>query len=216
MKPSWVSIPCLLAAFASGGCGPSVKTISFGPVTVEHNKPFLVKLIDAAPAKPVEIVSMSVVEREAWAAPQKRPSEDVVATMRRHAGQRGAHYLVIERLDNPWRRAFYGTGLRLLPPGTSTRTIRDCTHESAREGAEDAAKRASRCMDKLRRTRPALKGEVAVLLEVDPFGRVRRAVPTPDSSRDTLMRNCALGAVFQQDFGEPGSWGCRVRVEARL
>lgn len=163
-------------------------------------------------------VAFDVVSWSAWDVAQTdtlpaAAPDDVVSEMRKEAARRGAQALLLERIEDPWRKAWLGLGVvrvpgRELPQEPPT----PCAQPGFAEALLDAMARAQTCAKRLKYERPQLSGDVQVVFEVDPFGRVLRAAATPDSSRDGQLQACALGAVHATSFGEPSGWSCQATL----
>ena len=203
-----------VVALALTGCGAGLQSATFGAAAPKPNDPYLVAVVDAEPKGAFEVVTLSVAERRLQKALPARLDDDAVLEMRKAAAARGATVLLVERLDTPWRKAFYGQGMR--PAKVPRKPLPACTHETALAEARDVANTVQRCLAGEKRKRPALKGGMTILFEVDPFGRERRALPSPDSSRDSLVRRCGLKAVQRAEFGTHAGVGCRLNVSATL
>lgn len=161
---------------------------------------------------PYDIVSWS-----AWDVAQTDPlpstaPEDVVSEMRAEAARRGAQALLLERIEDPWRKVWLGLGVVRAPERANepTKLLAPCAQPGFAEALLDAMARAQTCAKRLKYERPQLAGDVQVVFEVDPFGKVLRAAATPDSSRDGQLQACALGAVHASSFGEPTGWSCQA------
>ncbi|MCA9514786.1 MAG: hypothetical protein KC635_07590 [Myxococcales bacterium] len=202
-----------LAALGVAACG-SVKTADRGGEAREAVDPVLVQVIDGSPTTPVELVSLSVWDVDVQDELPAALPEDIVTSMRAAAGSLGAKSLFIEREDNPYRRAFYGLGA--VPAPGATDLLPACSHDGFAERVQDARAATERCLRRLREDRPALRAEVTVVFQVDAWGGVMRAAPSLASSRDGLVRDCALEAVFDQDFGEPAALRCQGEMTATL
>jgi hypothetical protein len=73
-----------------------------------------------------------------------------------------------------------------------------------------------KCLAKAQALRPALKGDVRLMLLVDGLGGVYQAGVTPDSTRDGVMRECGLTSVYGTDFDRHGEVLCRAELQASL
>lgn len=206
-------LPAALLATGLLACG-SLRTADRGGAEREAVDPVLVQVVDGSPTTPVALVSLSV-----WGVPPQDPlpaalPDDVLASMRAAAGSLGARFLYVEREDSPYRRAFFGLGA--VPAPEAAELMSPCTHGGFTERVQDAREATERCLRRLREDRPALRAEVTVVFQVDAWGGVMRAAPTLASSRDGLVRDCALAAVFDQDFGEPAALRCQGEVTSAL
>ena len=117
----------------------------------------------------------------------------------------------IQRTESPYRKAFYGRGLAPLPANNIKPASAQCDGAEFSAGLAAANKQATRCLNTLVKERPALRGKVEVLFEVDSFGRTLYATPSTGSSRDGQVQSCALDALFDSDLGAPAGLTCRGR-----
>ncbi len=180
---------------------------------------FLVEVTDVVPAEPVRLVSVSTLDVIYEGEPlAPRPSDGDVEAMRRAAAGHGAELLVLERVDNSYRHAYYGFGYvrdrsvespGKVPPPT-------CVHPDAHVGRDAAAKRAAACLGKLKAKRPALAGRLEMVFQVDAHGAIYRAAATPSSSRDTQVQRCGMKAVFAGSYGPHSQLLCTVEIAATL
>ncbi len=201
----------LLALLLAGGCGPSLQTAERGPRIGTASDPVLVAVVDGRAPQGMRAVSLSVWDvHPSDALPETAP-RDVVESMRAEAAERGATHLHVQRTESPWRKAFYGRGLAPLPANNVKPASAQCEGGAFTAGLAAANKQAARCIKGLLQERPALKGNVEVLFEVDSFGRTLYATPSAGSSRDGQVQSCALDALFDADLGEPTALTCRGR-----
>jgi len=185
-------------------CGASVQTADRG--AGQAQEAYLVQTSDGSPGAGEALVTLSSWDvNPADALPAAAPPE-VVEEMRAEAAARGATRLWIERVDTPWRRAYFGLGTR--PDAESSAEPVPCAHASFADGIIAASGDADRCLAAIRRERPALRGEITVIFQVDAWGDVMRAAPTPDSTRDGQAQRCALDAVYDASFGPPLALTC--------
>lgn len=206
---------CALAAATlvlSSSCA-GVRTAHRGNEPPSHQPPYLVQVVDAAPAEPTKTVSLSTYMLDPAAPPPDLPAPDVLAAMQVAAAARGAEMLYIERVDSPWRRTFYGVGLKRAEADTPVPT---CAGEGVGHIIERLERHATRCLEDLRRSRGALRAHVIVRFQVDAFGDVYRAAATPESTRDTAAQRCVLEPVWRQTYMQPEAFFCALEVEARL
>ena len=140
--------------------------------------------------------------------PAEAPT-DVVGDMRDRAAKHGAEKLLLDRVENTWRKVWIGLG---VVRADTVAEVSECAQAGYAAAQADAVSRAQTCVKRLLFERPQLAGKVDVLFEVDPHGRILRAAPTPDSSRDGQLQACVLGAVHATTFGAPPSWTCKGRV----
>ena len=204
-----------LCLFVLSSCG-GLRTAVRGEPPAAPGSVFLVQLLDARLQRPAMTVSVSVVEMKRTAPLPEAPDAAWVAEMRRAAASRGADALVVERLDERWRRAFYGVGLRYLRADEVVPDVPACDHPRYHLGVAQAREAADRCIGELKRARPALKGVAAIVFEVDAFGDIRRAAAAPGASRDTQVRACLVEAVVGERYGEPAGFRCRAGLSLEL
>jgi hypothetical protein len=193
-------------------CGATLQSVSYGGG--EPRQPFLVQIVEDRPKRATETVSLTVAELDPAGTMTDRPGVGVRGFMLKAAARAGAHFLLLERLDTRWRRAFYATGLRLKEGATNT--VPECTHIAYEPAAQAVLVQAGNCLRDLKRQRPSLVGVLGYTITVDAFGRAKRALPAEDSSRDTQMQKCLLRPVFKADFGQPGTYGCNAELRLEL
>jgi hypothetical protein len=189
-------------------CGASVQHAPRATDGPPAREPVLVQIVDSAPLE-ARVVSMTRYEiHPSDTLPTEAP-DGVKMEMREEAARAGAESLLIERLNTPWKRAFFGLGLH----GTGAAPPR-CEHPAFVDASQDASASIERCLRSLQKKRPALKASMTIMFQVNAFGDVMRAAATPESSRDGQARACGLEAVFKTDFGTPAGFVCRGRVAA--
>ncbi len=160
-----------------------------------------------------EVVSYSTWDVDLTETLPAKIPDGVMSEMRDEAARHGAEMLLLDRIDDAYRKVWLGLGAKRTAEGTSTNAVPECTQPGFAEALTDAKARGARCVKRLLYERPALSGKVEVLFEVDPNGRVLRAAATPDSSRDGQLQQCVVGAVHATAFGEPATFSCRGRVD---
>jgi hypothetical protein len=202
-------------ALTASACG-GVQHATRGSSSAQAIDPTFVEVRTTGLEGPYDVVSWS-----AWDVAQTDPlpaaaPEDVVAQMREEAARRGAQALLLERFEDPWRKLWLGLGVVRAPEraGEPAKPPTPCAQAGFAEALIDAKARAQTCIKRLQFERPQLAGDVQVVFEVDPFGKVLRAAATPDSSRDGQLQACVLGAVHATTFGEPTDWSCQGVVTA--
>ena len=196
-------------------CGGALTHVSYEPTTTSGRSAFLVQVVDRVPSRPTRIVSYSVLTVDSEGAMPLRPSAQALASMRAMAASRGANFLLVERVDLPWRRAFFGTGLAL---------VRGKSKPVARCRAPGTAARVSRvfgeiraCLAELKNARPALQARASFEVIVGALGRVKRALPQPGSSRDGAVQRCLLGPIFRAPYPvAPKGYVCSLRFAVDL
>jgi hypothetical protein len=200
----------LAAATALSACGASVQTAARAPGAGSGppGEAYLVQVAYGSPGDGDRVVSLSVWDVNPADALPAAPPEDVVATMREHAAERGATRLWLERVEAPRRKAFFGLGTAPDPDPGATADPTPCAHAAFADGLIAATRAADRCLAALLRERPALRGEITVVFQVDAWGAVMRAAPTPESTRDGMAQRCAVDAVHDADFGAPIALTC--------
>lgn len=212
-RPRLDTVPALalaitLVATACGGVQHATRNSAPSAAAID---PTFVEVRTTGLETPYDIVSWS-----AWDVAQTDPlpttaPDDVVTQMREEAARRGAQALLLERLEDPWRKVWLGLGVVRAPDRADEpqRPPTPCAQPGFAEALRDATARAQTCIKRLQYERPQLAGEVQVIFEVDAFGKVLRAAATPDSSRDGQLQACVLGAVHATSFGEPSDWTCQ-------
>lgn len=186
---------------------------SASPSSGQARDPTLVEVRTTGYDDPHTIVSFSIWDVAPTDALPTVAPEAVVTAMREEAARRGAELLLLERIEDTFRKLWLGLGVVRLPDADQVMApAPSCDHPGYAEALLDAQSRAERCIRRLLFERPALAGHVTALFEVDPNGRVLRAAPTPDSSRDGQLQQCVTGAVHASSFGEPATWTCAGRL----
>jgi len=213
-KLAALALVATLAA-AAPGCGASVESAhrneSFAPV-----KTYLVGVTEAKPTRPFKVISVSVDKHDTRRSAPGSVSDSVLEAMKAYAGQRGAKMLWVERSMNRWQRRFYGWGLVWVDSPDKATTTEACKHFGFTSALKQAEAATQRCFDRLKQSRPKLMGEVEILFEVDPWGGVRQAAPSPSSSRDTQVHGCAMVAVYRQNYGAPTGFWCRGTLKSTV
>lgn len=202
----------LLVVFVLGlalsACG-GVRHATRSGTTPVPNDPTFVEVRTTGLDSPYTIVSWSAWEVALTdTLPDMAPS-DIVTEMREEAARRGATMLLLDRVENAWRKVWLGLGVVRTAETTSSTTPPTCSHAGFAEALIDAMDRAETCGKRLKYERPQLAGDVHIVFEVDPFGQVLQAAATPDSSRDGQLQACALEAVHATPFGTPPTWSCQ-------
>jgi hypothetical protein len=175
---------------------------------------------------PYQIVSFSTWDVDPNEALPATAPAGVVADMRAEAARHGAEMLLLERAEDAWRKVWLGLGIVRAQASTSTggpggdsagpSAVPVCTQAGFEAALKDARARAITCAKRVLYERPAVRGSIEVLFEVDPHGDVLRAAATPASSRDTELQQCVLGAVHASAFGEPVGFTCRGSVAVQV
>ena len=205
----------VLAATLLGAsaCG-SVRHASRGEPGPEAKDPTLVEVRTTGFDGPVRTVSLSTWDVDpADDLPASAPA-DVIEEMRGEAARHGADMLLLERIEDAWRKLWLGRGVK--KDELASRDVPVCGQPGFAAALEDAKARAVRCAEGVLYERPGLRGEVTVVFEVDPSGAVLLAAPTPDSSRDSQLQQCVVGAVHATGFGEPIGFTCQGRVTVAI
>jgi hypothetical protein len=202
----------LTLALSLSGCASSMVSVSFEPV--EPRSDFLVDVRESVPDRPTKRVSLSVLQLSSVGSMAPLPSEGDLAKMRSYAANYGANYLFVERLDTPWRRAFYATGMKFS--STEEGRAPECLHEGFMNAVEDVVQSTGRCLAEMQRARRSLRATVAATLVVDSFGGLMRIVHDEDSSRDSLVRRCLTRAAVKGDYGPHGNYTCTTKVRLEL
>lgn len=180
----------------------------------EAKEPSLVEVRTTGYEGAYKIVSYSTWDVDpADELPASAP-DDVVDAMREEAAAYGADMLLLDRIEDAWRKVWLGLGVKKADTGD--KAVPPCVQNGFDAAVADAKARAARCTKGLLYQRSALRGRVDVVFEVDPEGRVLRAAPTPDSSRDSSYQECVLQAVHATSFGTPIGFSCQGRVAVEI
>jgi len=194
------------------GCGAAVENISYDPL--EPRSDFLVEVKTEAPQRSVQTVSQSIALADPSGSMPQMPSADTVTAMRKAAAARGANYLLIERLDTRWRRAYFGTGLKLS--ATSAGEAPACSHGGAIEAKADVVKATGRCLQALKTSRTSLRAKVLAKLNIDASGGLKSIDHEDNSSKDALVRQCLMKAGAKQSYGVSGAYVCSITIDMEL
>ena len=206
---AWLGLALGVACASCGG----VQTAGLGGPA---NDVFLVEVTDVVPSGGLRLVSVSSREVVPDGNPPARPSDGDVEAMRRGAAAHGAQVLVLERVHNRWRHAFYGLGY-VRTDVEAAAPLATCSHPGAVSAHSDAQRRADRCLQALHAKRPALKGRIEVAFQVDAHGAVYRAAATPASSRDTQLQRCAMDAIHAAaGYGAHRGVLCAMSLQSSL
>jgi len=196
---------------ALSACG-GVKHATRGAIDTAPRDPTFVEVRTTGFDGPHEVVSYSTWDVDLTDALPAQLPAGVLSEMRDEAARQGAEMLLLDRIDDAYRKVWLGLGAKRSAKGASN-AVPDCTQPGFAEALADAKARGERCVKRLLYERKALSGKVDVLFEVDPNGRVLSAAATPDSSRDGELQQCVVGAVHATAFGEPATFTCRGRVD---
>jgi hypothetical protein len=207
-----LTIPCLAASLTLMACAPTLQSMTRN--AGEGRAPYLVEILDEPNDRATSQVSVSVVTVSTLGPMTKRPNADALAEMRAIAAAAGANFLLIERVDTRWRRAFYGSGLRLSASEETPLTT--CQTNTYADTLRTVSKRAGRCLSALSASRKGLSGLVEFTFEVDTFGRVKRALPGRGSTRDSQMQRCLLKPIMRADFGPHDRFRCEGAIRMEL
>lgn len=199
-----------LALFACSG----VKHATRSEINPEAKDPSLVEVRTTGFDGPARTVSYSTWDVDPVDELPAEAPADVVESMREHAAQYGADMLLLERIEDAWRKVWLGLGKK--KDELASGEVPVCGQPGFDKAHEDVKARAVRCVQQVLSERPALRGQVSVAFEVDPEGRVLRAAPTPDSSRDSAFQECVVGAVHGTSFGPPKDFTCQGRVTVEI
>jgi hypothetical protein len=134
----------------------------------------------------------------------------VVDDMRSEAAAQGAELLLVERWDDPYRKAYYGIGA--IKDALASRDIPTCGQPTFDAAIAAARATAASCVREIRARRPQMRGSVTVAFEIDPDGKTLRAAPTPESSRDSEFQACVVEAVYATEWGAPLQFSCQARI----
>lgn len=134
----------------------------------------------------------------------------VIEDMRAEAAAQGAEMLIMERWEDPYRKAYYGIGA--VKDALASREIPTCGQPTFDAAMTAARATAAACVRELRAHRPQMRGSVTVAFEVDPDGKTLRGAPTPESSRDSEFQACLVDAVYATAWGAPLQFSCQARI----
>ncbi len=204
-----------LAGLGPVGCG-GVKHATRPDSGPEAKDPSLVEVRTTGYDGPTKVVSYSTWDVDPNDELPASVPDDVVADMREQAAAYGADMLLLDRIDDSWRKVWLGLGVKKDASANPTAAVPPCVHNGFDAAREDARQRAIRCVKGVLYEREALRGSIDVLFEVDPEGRVLRAAPSPDSSRDSSFQQCVVGAVHGTSFGRPLGFTCQGRVAVKI
>ncbi|MEC9071988.1 MAG: hypothetical protein VX938_06395, partial [Myxococcota bacterium] len=206
-------LPILLVAVT--GCGG---LHHLAPVTAERSsvEPYLVQLVDAPPGEASVRVSLSIRQYSPSEPMAESLSEEELAGMRAYAAERGAESLLVERVETPWRKAFYGTGFAPQVGAAALHAVPSCEGAAFQAQMEAVGRRVGRCLRDLKKARPALIGEATVRMMIDGAGGVYSAGVSPDSSRDGEVRNCFLKEAWRGGYGASATLLCGAEFSGKL
>lgn len=214
MSPRLVSVIVVALSLSSlVACG-GVRHASRDGLSREARAVELVEVSDAGPSEGQRIVSFSIWDVDLVDDLPAEAPADVVGDMREEAAAKGAEKLLLERYQSDYRKAFYGVGVVADP--TAPKAAPVCGHPGFDVAINEARAQVRSCGDALRKRRPELRGTVVVAFEIDPHGGVLRAVPTPDSSRDSELQACVLEAVHTTPMGMPLDFTCQARLSVEV
>jgi len=211
MKLSVVSVLALFVGLSA--CG-GVHHATRPDMTRAAKDPSLVEVRTTGFEGPTRVVSYSTWDIDPNDELPLAPPDDVVTDMREQAATFGAEMLLIERVEDAWRKAWLGLGV--VKDDAAKSEVAPCVHAGFDKALADAKERAIRCGKGILYERPAIRGSIEVLFEVDPEGKVLRAAPTPASSRDSEFQQCVVGAVHTTTFGRPLGFTCQGRVSVAI
>jgi len=204
-------LPALFAALSA--CG-GVHHATRPDPTPAAKDPSLVEVRTTGFDGPTRVVSYSTWDVDPNDELPAIAPADVVEDMRVQAGRSGAEMLLLERVEDAWRKVWLGLGV--VKDEAGQKAVAPCVHGGFDAALADAKMRAVRCAKGILYERAAIRGSVNVIFEVDPEGRVLRAAPTPDSSRDSELQQCVVGAVHTTSFGRPLGFTCQGQVSVAI
>jgi|GEM_PF-1307850 len=145
--------------------------------------------------------------------PEAAP-EDVVISMREAAATHGAEMLLVDRWDDPYRKAFYGMGV--VPAEGGAPEVKACDHVGFSAALTAVQSKARSCAKRIKKERPAIAGTVEAVFEVDPNGGILRAAATPNSSRDSGLQGCVIDPIYASQWGTPTGFTCKGTITVDL
>lgn len=209
----FLSSTVLALALGLSACG-GVHHASRPDMTPAAKDPSLVEVRTTGFDGPTRVVSYSTWDVDPNDELPATAPADVVADMREQAASFGAEMLLLERVEDAWRKVWLGLGV--VKDEAGKKDVAPCVHAGFDAALADAKARSIRCAKGILYERAAIRGNVEVLFEVDPEGRVLRAAPTPSSSRDSELQQCVVGAVHTTTFGRPLGFTCQGRVSVEI
>jgi hypothetical protein len=204
-------IPLMLMSCTSG-----LNQVRVKPELQASRDAFLVKIIKVMPTRAVRLVSFASLELDTEGDMPAMPSAGQMASMRGYAGAAGANFLFVERLDLPWRRAFFASGLRLDPKGAVGWALASCDGSGMQSALENAREGALACLKLAAESRPALKGRMEIRFQLDATGKVKRALPDTQSSRDGQIQQCVYQHLFETSYPKPKGALCSGTFKVSL
>jgi len=213
VNPHVLSVTVLALSLSAGACG-GVRHSTRDGLSREARAVELVEVARAGVEAGSRIVSFSMWDVDLVDDLPVDPPDDVVADMREEAASKGAERLLVERYESDYRKAFYGVGV--VPDVAAPKVAPACTHPGFDVHLQEARDAVLACADAVRKSRPGVQGKVVVAFEIDPEGGVLRAVPTPDSSRDSELQACVLEAVHKTPMGVPLEFVCQGRLSVEV
>jgi hypothetical protein len=145
--------------------------------------------------------------------PETAP-EDVLFNMRAAAATHGAELLLVERWEDPYRKAFYGVGAAKRDGEPAA--LATCAHAGFEEKLKSVRKSARACAKAIKARRPAIRGVIEAVFEVAPEGDTLRAAATPASSRDSELQACVIEPIYKTNWGDPSGFTCKGSITVDL
>jgi hypothetical protein len=190
---------------ACAACGVSVESTHRGAYHTPV-EPYLVGVTESAPPRPFKVITASVHRLDMRSEALPSAPDAVIDAMKRYAASRGAKM-----------RRVYGWGLVWVDEAEAAAAAPgECKHFGFAAGLNQAQAEAQACLARLKGERPGLAGAVEILFEVDAWGSVRQAAPSPASSRDTQVHGCAMLAVHRASYGLPEGLWCRGKLSTQV
>lgn len=207
-----LSVFIAAASLLSAACG-GVKHVTRDGASLGPRDATLVEVRTTGVDGGYRIVSFSSWDVELNESLPADAPDDVVFSMRAAAASHGAERLLLDRWDDPYRKAFYGFG---VVAADAVPVAVDCSHDGFAAVLESVRKQARFCADDLKRQRPGIRGFIEAVFEVDPWGRTLRAAATPASSRDSQLQACVIAPIHDAAWGTPSAFTCKGVINVDL
>ena len=214
--PALPSLPALvvLTAWASAACGGGLRSVA-AESPLAPIDPALVLLVEGPTPPDAHLVNFAAWDASVHEPLPASPPADVLTALRDNAAALGASRLYLDRLDAEHRKAFFAAGVAPASAQPAPAPT-PCAHASFAAAAQAVRAEASRCLAAVKRRRPALTGLVAFVFQVDPWGQLMHAAPSPRASRDDEARACLYSALAEAEFGTTPRFTCAAEIEVPI
>jgi hypothetical protein len=210
LKTALLGATFLLLAPACGG----VRTATRPGAALPSRDATLVEVRTTGYEGAYDVVSFSSWDVDLNESLPETAPEDVLFSMRAAAATHGAELLLVERWEDPYRKAFYGVGAAKRDGEPSA--VGQCTHAGFDAVMESVRSSARSCAKGIKARRPAIRGVVEAVFEVAPEGDTLRAAATPASSRDSELQACVIGTIYGANWGAPSGFTCKGTITVDL